>query len=110
MNIHTALSHRRCSHLNRINSIIPSTTNCTDSAANSIPKSLVSTSIPVLLNSLSIPSAAEKNTKTENNTNLDIIPVDINSTKPGFDPAIRITVAIAPGPVIKGIASGNTEG
>ena len=31
-------------------------------------------------------------------------------TKPGFDPVIKITVAIAPGPVINGIASGKTEG
>ena len=44
------------------------------------------------------------------NTKVDIIPVDIIPAKPGLDPAIRTTVAIAPGLVIKRIASGKTEG
>ena len=92
------------------NSKRPSITNCTERAAKSIPKSLVRTSIPVLPNSFSILLAAEKKTKTVNKTKAVIKPVDAIPTKPGFAPAIKITVAIAPGPIIKGIANGNTDG
>ena len=93
-----------------INSKKPSKTNCTESAANSIPNSRVRTSIPVLPNKRSKPEAVEKKTNKLSNTNVETIPADAIPISPGFAPAIKITVAIAPGPVIIGIAKGKTEG
>ena len=75
-----------------------------------MPNKRETTLIPVLPSSRSSGVAASKKIKVTSKTKTMTASDRPRPLKPGCAPASRITVAIDPGPAIKGMASGKTDG
>ena len=80
-------------------------------AANNIPNNLVITATPVRPTNFSSAFPAKKHRNTSSTTSKIIRFTEITFMRlPPVSLDINITAAIAPGPAISGIASGNIEG